>query len=527
MERQKKHALAAIEHVYGPYDDFAFFDPQTFPPPGRVPYLTGVELYFNKSQIGFDDTEYINKPPVGSILEGNQDIIMFGVLEIEKLDWLLPQAQKILELDLREHDNEIHSINGRSALSLKNIYGSRAGDGYKLKVRIACVKRMAANVMSKNYPGVLIVSVATENRNFAVRSMHPVTMSRSRVFLERANLHLTIQKLIEADEDKTPVHKRDYPWLVDRYYKLIHSASSSPSLRYVKPSRKIHGISTEPRQVRHLAHAHLRGLFAEHAEWLLAMQVATASKNAQLLDIPSWIVFCREAQEDSLSAKKAHVPWGIFHSDIKNASYPRFEKLAGRLARFGDTQTFWEKRLKSAVKRASKQKERKSSSPMRTEEKETRKNFNNFQFDSDFSEASTQHDSSDDSSEARFRKRPAIPSFLLQPPTLRPGSFDWPCPSSECPFSIDLLSVSPSLLSKLSPAQRHYILKKSWSLKDDMVQEIINILVSDHYEGHLSDLGFSLQSTNKPNGWRIHVDSESSPTKGRVKKEESSMILTT
>lgn len=81
------------------------------------------------------------------MLQGNQDVILFGVIEVESLDWLLPQARRELERDLRAYDNQIHSINGRSALTLKNIYGPRSGEGYTLKVRIACVKRMLASLV--------------------------------------------------------------------------------------------------------------------------------------------------------------------------------------------------------------------------------------------------------------------------------------------------------------------------------------------------------------------------------------------
>lgn len=198
--------------------------------------------------------------------------------------------------------------------------------------------------------------LSPRNRNFVVRSMHPETMLRSRAFLERSQLLLLLRKFIEEDEHKTPLHKRDLSWLTDCYYSMGLPQAVSSYLRYNQPIREVLRISTEPRHVRHLAHAHIRGVFAQHAEWLLAVQVATASKNAQMLDIPSWIAFCRDAQEDSLSARNSGYPWGIFHSGAEGAQHARFEKLAARLARFGDTKEEWERRLKNSVKRAHKQK---------------------------------------------------------------------------------------------------------------------------------------------------------------------------
>lgn len=52
---QKKHLLGVLDHIYGPYDDFSFFNPKKFPPTGCIPALTDVELYLNKEQIGYDN----------------------------------------------------------------------------------------------------------------------------------------------------------------------------------------------------------------------------------------------------------------------------------------------------------------------------------------------------------------------------------------------------------------------------------------------------------------------------------------
>ncbi|KAF9057954.1 hypothetical protein BJ165DRAFT_95330 [Panaeolus papilionaceus] len=367
--------------------------------------------------------------------------------------------------------------------------------------------------------------LSPRNRNFVVRSMHPETMLRSRAFLERSQLLLLLRKFIEEDEHKTPLHKRDLSWLTDCYYSMGLPQAVSSYLRYNQPIREVLRISTEPRHVRHLAHAHIRGVFAQHAEWLLAVQVATASKNAQMLDIPSWIAFCRDAQEDSLSARNSGYPWGIFHSGAEGAQHARFEKLAARLARFGDTKEEWERRLKNSVKRAHKQKKKqKSPSPDPDDvDREPSHPKPTFQFDSDFSEASTEYDS-DNSSELDFQITSQIPPFMFESPTLPAGSFDWRCPSPGCSFAIDLLSVPASLLSKLPLQQQQFVISRCWTLKDARIQEILNQLVSGHYEGHLSDLGFSLAQTGS-NKWRLQQTSQQSPKTRKIKKEESNRSM--
>jgi hypothetical protein len=71
--------------------------------------------------------------------------------------------------------------------------------------------------------------------------------------------------------------------------------------------------------------------------------LASTSKQVKLLDIKQWIRFCREARLDSIEAERHGVRWGVSHGTAVTAKGTY--NLSRKLARFGNTKQFWERKL--------------------------------------------------------------------------------------------------------------------------------------------------------------------------------------
>lgn len=96
----------------------------------------------------FDETEFIGKPPKGSLGARNEKVVFFGVLTISSLEWLSEQGLDYLERDLREYDQTQHLEHTLSGLTLRTLYGDKTWKGSRLKVMIACDKTLLAHFMT-------------------------------------------------------------------------------------------------------------------------------------------------------------------------------------------------------------------------------------------------------------------------------------------------------------------------------------------------------------------------------------------
>ena len=133
-----------------------------------------------------------------------------------------------------------------------------------------------------------------------------------------------------------------------------------------------------------------------------------------------------------------------------------------------------------------------------------------FQYDSDFSEAST-NDASSDSEDESLYPNSKIPHFCLIPPDIPNGRFVWNCRG--CDFYIDLLNLSPDILNHLSDDTKRGLGGKSWKIKEGPVQRLLFQTVSKHYrDNHLSD-GASTTIQASGNKWYVKDCS------GRSKKQ--------
>ena len=187
----------------------------------------------------------------------------------------------------------------------------------------------------------------------------------SRNFLERYRLRAAIVELIELDQGKTRLADRNIDWIIGRYFQHIiprdlkNRIISDPSL---DPE-----ILREPRHLRHIPRAEIRGYFAAHAEWLLANQLASisTSTNVKLVDIPQWISFCLQVRVEVADSKKYGVHWGVPHkiANVPHKKKDYNEPLSKSLAKYGQNEEFWAKRLENvdAQRKAAKTKRSKVS----------------------------------------------------------------------------------------------------------------------------------------------------------------------
>lgn len=148
-------------------------------------------------------------------------------------------------------------------------------------------------------------------------------------------MRASLAELIETDPQHTPLEDRDIDWVVRRYFETIRPRDKER--RTFEEPDHIYA----PRHLRHIPRASIRGQYAEHAEWLLAHMIARKQGSAKLLDIRKWISFCKEARKDSIQAMQAGRRWGNHKINAKDTY-----NLARNLARFGETEKFWENQLK-------------------------------------------------------------------------------------------------------------------------------------------------------------------------------------
>ena len=344
-------------------------------------------------------------------------------------------------------------------------------------------------------------------------------------FLDRYRLRALIVELIELDHGETPLADRNIDWLLDRYFKYIiprdlkNRIITDPSLE--------REILLEPRHPRHIPHAEIRGYFASQAEWLLANQLASSSSstNVRLVDIPQWISFCLQVRTEVADAKRNGIRWGVPHETGTNLSKSSSKNLSlsQRLAKYGQTESFWAKKLENVIaqRKAGKTKQskvscfltfvlnsqwflqRRSMSPeIGSLQTSMPTVVSQFQYDSDFSEAST--DAASDFGDESFYPISKIPYFCLKPPDIPNGRFVWSCPG--CDYCVDLQNLSPDILNHLPDDTKRVLGGKSWKVKEEPIQRLLFQVVSNHYRDyHLSD---GVQASS--NEWYIKYCSEQS-----------------
>ena len=184
--------------------------------------------------------------------------------------------------------------------------------------------------------------------------------------MDRYRLRAVIVELIEIDNGKTPLEDRNIDWLINLYIQHIIPRDLKNRI-ITDPTLEQREILLEPRHPRHIPVAEIKGYFASQADWILANQLASlsTSANVKLVDIPQWISFCLQVRAEVADASNHGVRWGVPHKtgkDLKNhRKWLLSPSLSQSLARFGQTESFWAKKLENVVAQRKKTKQSKVS----------------------------------------------------------------------------------------------------------------------------------------------------------------------
>ncbi|KAG6857553.1 hypothetical protein H0H87_000152 [Tephrocybe sp. NHM501043] len=280
-------------------------------------------------------------------------------------------------------------------------------------------------------------------------------------FLARYRLWVLIEELIQQDPH-TSTEERTIEWLVSQYSYRLQEQS----------------IGCFP---RHVSRAEMTGLFATHAEWILAQHLVTHGVTPKKLNIPKWIEFCNEVADVRLKAwhTSASIGWGV-----PDGEKPDLTKRLD-LSQFGviTDGASWETRIQNALKPKKNRKTRPLSPHVGTAYPTAARTHlptaAEFIYDSDFSEPSTSSYSESSNDEDLVLDIPPTLAFWLRHPVIHDGQFEWQC--SACNYSIDLLDLREDVTKALSPAEESILRGGKWkSPKDESVQRMLVAMVKDH-----------------------------------------------
>ncbi|KAG6842219.1 hypothetical protein C0991_000189 [Blastosporella zonata] len=238
------------------------------------------------------------------VVQHSDSFYFYGILEIKTLGWLSPQGKKILQDDLQRLGYP---------LDLATRYRNPR---FKVSVWIQCVKNMPVRFLSE----AMLNNIAL--------ILELITLNSSRNFLTRYRLWALLDDLIiQSGTPPTRIEERTIDWLVKQYLHRLQ--------------RKSNG-----RFARHVSRAEIIGMFAAHADWILAQHLASPAKNVQKVNLPKWIRFCTEVAAARLSARRAcnSQGWGLPEGRATN------ETILD-LSRFGKAPVEWKKLIDNALKR--------------------------------------------------------------------------------------------------------------------------------------------------------------------------------
>ncbi|KAG5647980.1 hypothetical protein DXG03_007014 [Asterophora parasitica] len=417
----------------------------------------------------FDETEYLISAPRSSRIA--KDATEFwGVLIINDFQWLSFQGKEWLQQDLRQRDLEMNPQRTTSGLSLSTLYGSHKSEGSRLSVWVHGEKNMPAQFMTGTPPRPLVVR-SGKRHSYNLRSLDVGTFHRSQNFLARYRLWALVNEIIETDPEQTPIEDRTIDWLITSYIDRFRPRDLDH--HFFSPSSDTGGTKHRRRHLRHLPQAEVMGLFAAHADWLLAQQLASHHGNLKIVNIRKWMTFCEQAATVQQDAWKRGVPWGLPHGNSTN----NHRELSGRLSHFENKKEFWELKINKALKKNYPALE------LRNNNRPSVQKIPEPKYDSDFSEASSS--SFTDSSKEELAPPADFHPSVVQPPTIPLGSFEWRCPVPGCCYTIDLLSLTAENTDILPPVEVEHLKDyKSWRLMDERVQGNLQLMVQAHNDVH-------------------------------------------
>ncbi|XP_006458049.1 hypothetical protein AGABI2DRAFT_115068 [Agaricus bisporus var. bisporus H97] len=529
MSRQPKPANSLrklLEDPFGPYPDYRILNPEWPRKSGSVPrpVLTSVHMKCGGRSIGLDETELLKEAPSSSRI-AQHNVETFGVLEIEKLNWLTETGKRWLEQDLRKRDDDFKTAGKASQLSLETVYGDGVNSGSTISVWLKFDKILSATYMTLDEdPTLLVLQAADRNRSFCIGTLDVEVYHLSRNFLERYRMRRVIHELI--DGSNSPIEDRDIDWLVEKYltqevamdkhFRIIYN----PNLSNAQYNKRGDLRLSEPRHTRTIHTSQIREMFARQAEWILADQVVSLSPNARYLNIKRWYKFVREVRKARRMARGHGKRWGE----------PWNRDLYGIWAvqrqidwtKFGGTQEDWKRLLKNARNNPAPRfqaRDKSQPTPKPWLPPTTRQQVSlaepltqrfqlqgssrplpppppppaepvDFQYDSDFSEASTDPETSEQESDLEHDPKLAreMPWYYSVPPTLESTQHTWRCPFCNN-YQLDLLKPEEDELEILPVRYADLLRLRQWTtVTDPDVVTAFGHLVNNHYKQHLAEV---------------------------------------
>ena len=188
-------------------------------------------------------------------------------------------------------------------------------------------------------------------RMYDIKSLDVGTFESSQNFLARYRLWALIDNIIATDPHNTPLEHRTIHWLVDSYVARFRERDLYQRLIFDPSGDDVDGEGTtiKRRHLRHVPRAEIFGIFATHADWILAQHLASTSNTVQKLDIASWVSFCRQVKYARKAAAREKVQWGVPYR-LKNATTSWNENDLD-LSQFGENREFWDRKIKAATKK--------------------------------------------------------------------------------------------------------------------------------------------------------------------------------
>ena len=188
--------------------------------------------------------------------------------------------------------------------------------------------------------------------------MDGAAFGKSQNFIMRYRLWALIKKIVEDDQNTTPIHKRTVRWLVARSLEKLRS--DDPEFRDIATryndgeadgggeensdsSSEKGERANHPFRPRHISLSEVKGIYASQAEWLLAQQLAPRHKNNWKVNMKEWVEFCRKIQFARKEAGRHGVRWGLPFGVSQVKEVP----LAERLVQHGGDLKFWEMKLQN------------------------------------------------------------------------------------------------------------------------------------------------------------------------------------
>ncbi|KAF4569511.1 hypothetical protein EYR40_008486 [Pleurotus pulmonarius] len=492
------HSL--IEKPFGPYPQCLILADDWNPASTKIPTLTDVFLYADKRVIGLDDSEFLYTPPDGH--RAKSKIEWYGVLTVDKLKWLSDQGRAWLEADLQQRDIELHINRTSSSLTLNALYGTKKDEGLKIRVYLQGEKYASITYfVDEKLPTKMILtsrlyrpalqSKDPIQRRYIIESLDIDMMSTSRNFIARYQLLASMEQIVSTNPRSPPPDLRDIEYWIDGYLRRRHDIESHHRYIFSPEDDELEGgepgKTVAPRYLRHLHRSTVAGMFAAHAEWILAQQLGPPP-DKRVVDLGVWYRFCKEVRHIRVT-KPDGGTWGRPYGYREDDKYNK--KSVGE---------YIQKKFfvpDSRIRRLERARKKATSLPRATPEPEAAPPSPvvlQHHYDSDFTDNLSSSEASDPDAgntltSIPMHKLTAVPAFCFVRPALLEGAFVWRCPGDGCAFTLDLMRPDASSPT-IDPRHIEWLKNpRSWrNTAEPALRDRFDAIVGAHYQWHIREV---------------------------------------